>query len=354
MARFLKKMDSVLGNAPGSLVFLGTQKVKNIFISSLEYNQSSCFEYTGDDVQFIPYEEEKNGVRWINIDGIHDTDHISSVGKSFSLSPLVLEDILNTSQRPKLEELDESVFISLKMLYFGEDKQTVNAEQISIVFGDRFVLTFQERPGDVFGPVRQRIRKGRGRIRKMGEDYLAYSLLDALFENYIKIIEYIGDQVESLEDQILNDAEPEVLEKISSYRKELRYIRKAVRPAREVVSAFLRLDEDYVSDEIKPFLRDLADLSDQALDAVEVYREMLSDYLSIYSSAVSNRLNEVMKFLTVFSTIFIPITFIAGVYGMNFEFLPELKFKYSYPLFWCVIFIVVAAMLKFYRNKKWI
>lgn len=353
MARFFKKMDAVLGNPPGSLIFLGKQKVDEVSVSSLEYTDASYLERNGDDVLYTPYENE-SGVRWINIDGIHDTAQVSEVGRSFDLSPLVLEDILNTSQRPKLEELDNAFFISLKMLYFSEDKLTVNAEQVSMVFGEKFALTFQETSGDVFGSVRQRIRKGRGRIRKMNEDYLAYSLLDAIFENYVRIIEYIGEQVESLEDQVLNDPDPEVLEKISNFRKELRYVRKAVRPAREVVSSFLRLDEDYVSDEIKPFLRDLAELADQALDGVEVYREMLSDYLGMYSSAVSNRLNEVMKFLTVFSTIFIPITFLAGVYGMNFEFIPELKLKFAYPVFWIIVALVVAVMLKFYRNKKWI
>ncbi|WP_027180515.1 magnesium/cobalt transporter CorA [Maridesulfovibrio bastinii] len=352
MARFIKNMDTVLGNPPGSLVFLGKQRVENIKISTIEYDVENVREYI-DDIN-LDFNSQQRGVKWINVDGIHDTEEVSRIGKAFNLSPLVLEDILNTSQRPKLEELDESVFISLKMLYFSEDKRTVTAEQMSMVFGNNFVLTFQERPGDVFGSVRLRIRKGRGRIRKMGEDYLAYSLLDAIFENYIRMIEFIGEQIESLEEHVLVADDPDVLEKISYYRRELRYIRKVVRPAREIVSSFLRLDDDYVSDEIKPFLRDLAELSDQAMEAVEVYREMLSDYLGIYNSAVSNRLNEVMKVLTVFSTIFIPVTFLAGVYGMNFDFIPELKLQYAYPLFWVVVVCVVLVMLKFYRNKKWI
>ena len=354
MARFLKKREASMGQAPGDLIFIGEKKVKEATIRVIDYDSDQLSEQDLKDIRDgLPYKETTT-VTWININGLHDTDVIRDIGNGFGLHPLVLEDILNTGQRPKMEEYDDCLFFVLKMMRYDPDEQKIRNEQLSMVLGKTFLLTFQERPGDVFEPVRERIRKQKGRIRKVGIDYLAYALLDTIVDNYIFIIEMVGEQIEEIEEEILENPTREVLSKINTYKREISFMRKTMRPAKDFILQLSRLDSDLIREETLPFLKDLLDLSTQAVEIIDTYRDMLSDHLDIYNTGVSNRLNEIMKVLTIFSAVFIPLTFIAGIYGTNFEYLPELSFRYSYFVFWGVMVAVALVMLKFFKRKNWL
>ncbi len=354
MARFLKNKDAALGKAPGELIFIGEQKVQETTLRVIDYDRDNLSEQELQDIKDgIPYKETET-VTWININGLQDTELIKQVGEGFGLHALVLDDIVNTGQRPKMEEYDDYLFFVVKMMRYDEAAGFIKSEQLSMILGKSFVLTFQEQPGDVFEPVRDRIRKHKGRIRKVGIDYLTYALLDTIVDNYIFIIERLGEQIEEIEDEILDNPSQDVLTRINNYKREMNYLRKSVRPAREFMLHLSRLDSNLIKDETTPFLKDLLDLASQAVEVIDTYREMLSDHLNIYNTGVNNRLNEIMKVLTIFSAIFIPLTFIAGIYGTNFEYLPELHYRYSYFIMWGVFLTVFLAMLRFFRRRHWL
>ena len=354
MARFLKKKGASLGQVPGELVFIGEQKVQQATIRVIDYTRDNLTELELQNINDgVPFKETET-VTWININGLHDTELIRTIGKEFGLHALALEDIVNTGQRPKLEEFDDYLFFVIKMMRYNEEEGKIHSEQMSMILGRTFLITFQEKPGDVFEPVRERIRKSKGRIRGVGIDYLAYALLDTIIDNYIHIVERIGEQIEAIEDEILDNPTQEILTKINDYKREMNYLRKSIRPAREFILHLSRLDSDLLQTETMPFLKDLLDLATQTVEVIDTYREMLSDHLNIYNTGISNRLNEIMKVLTIFSAIFIPLTFIAGIYGTNFEYLPELHFHYSYFIFWGVLVVVALAMLKFFKRRNWL
>lgn len=354
MARFLKNKEASLGQAPGELIFIGKQKVKESIIRILDYDRDNLSEdYLQDIKDTIPYKDTST-VTWLNIYGLHDTELIRAVGKGFGLHPLVLEDISNTGQRPKMEEYDEYLFFTLKLMRYDEGDGRIHSEQLSIVLGKTFLITFHERPADVFEPVRERIRKHKGRIRKVGIDYLAYALLDTIVDNYFSIIERLGEHIEDIEDDILENPNQDVLTRINNYKREMNYLRKSIRPTKEFLLKLSRLDSDLIQEQTMPFLKDLLDLASQAVEVVDTYREMLSDHLNIYNTGISNRLNEIMKVLTIFSAIFIPLTFIAGIYGTNFENLPELHYRYSYFVFWGVMLMVALTMVRFFKRRNWL
>ncbi len=354
MARFLKNKVAAIGQAPGELIFIGEQKVEESTISLIDYDHEKLSEKTLHEIkEGLPY-KETNTVTWLNINGLHDTDLIRQIGSGFDLHALVTEDIVNTGQRPKMEDYDDYLFFGIKMMHYDEEKQEIQSEQLSIILGKTFLLTFQERPGDVFEPVRNRIRKHKGRIRKVGIDYLAYALLDTIIDNYFIIIERLGEQIEDIEEQILRNPTQEVLARINNYKREMNYLRKQLRPVREFLLQLSRIDSELIQEETIPFLKDLLDLSNQTVDAIDSYREMLSDHLNIYNTSVSNRLNEIMKILTIFSAIFIPLTFIAGIYGTNFDYVPELHFRYSYFIMWGIFLIVSLILLRLFRRKRWL
>lgn len=354
MARFLKKKTAALGEVPGEIVFIGEQKVEEATIWVIDYDHDNLNEKQLRDImEGAPY-KETGTVTWININGLHDTELIRKIGRGFDLHTLALEDIANTGQRPKMEEYDDCLFFALKMMCYDEAANTVNSEQLSMVLGKTFLLTFQERPGDVFDPVRERIRKQKGRIRRVGIDYLVYALLDTIVDNYICIIERIGENIEDIEEVILDNPTSEVLNRINTYKREMNYLRKTVRPAREFILQLSRLDSDFFADHTRPFLKDLLDLATQAVEVIDTYRDILSDHLNIYNTKISNRLNEIMKVLTIFSAIFIPLTFIAGIYGTNFDNLPELHYKYAYFVMLGVMLAVALVMLRFFKRRGWI
>ncbi|MCB0718989.1 MAG: magnesium/cobalt transporter CorA [Bacteroidetes bacterium] len=354
MSRFLKKRDATRGQVPGELIFVGEQKVSEATVRLIDYDAENLSEEALTDIRDGLKYKDTDSVTWINVNGLHDLELIRWLGDAFGLHPLVTADIVNTGQRPTMEEHDDYIFFALKMMQYDEAEGRIHAEQLSMILGERFLLTFQERPGDVFEPVRERIRKRKGRIRKVGIDYLAYALLDTVVDNYIFIIERLGEQIEEIEEAILESPSRDVLSRINNYKREMNYLRKSIRPAREFMLQLSRLDSELIHEETGPFLKDLEDLAGQAVDTVDTYREMLSDYLGIYNTGVGNRMNEIMKVLTIFSAIFIPLTFIAGIYGTNFDNVPELHFEYSYFLMWGAFLVITLAMLRFFRSKDWL
>lgn len=353
MARFLKKSAATIGQSPGALVFIGEQKVEEVTIKVIDYDSQHLTEQDLQDIQVgIPYKDTES-VTWLNFNGVHDTDLIRQVGNGFGLHALVMDDIVNTGQRPKMDEYDDYLYFGIKMMRFDEGTEEIKSEQLSMVLGSNILLTFQERPGDVFDPVRDRIRKQKGRIRKVGIDYLAYALLDIIMANYSSIIERLGERIEEIENSILTNPSQDLLAQINNYKREMNYLRKTIRPVREFMQRIVRLDSDLIQLDTLPFLKDLLDLANQSVDVIDVYRDMLSDHLNIYNTSVNNRLNEIMKVLTIFSAIFIPLTFVAGIYGTNFDYLPELHFRYSYFIMWGVFLTASAVMVRFFRKKRW-
>jgi magnesium transporter len=353
MPKSMKKTSRKPGLSPGTLVHVGERKVENVRIRTIEFDQDTLEEREFDTIEeSLPY-KKKGTVTWINIDGLHDLGVIEEIGRHFGLHPLVMEDILHTDQRPKMEDFEDYIFIVAKMLSFDQEKTELKAEQLSLVLGQDYVVTFQERVGDVFEPVRERLRKGKGRIRTMPPDYLAYALIDAVVDHYFIVLEKIGETVESLEEELVTNPTPTTLQTIHHLKRELILLRKSVWPLRELISELERGEAGLIQEKTTVFLRDVYDHTIQVIDTVETLRDMVSGMLDVYLSSVSNRMNEVMKVLTIIATIFIPITFIAGIYGMNFELMPELKWPWGYPLVWGVMVAIGMVMLIYFKNKKW-
>jgi magnesium transporter len=357
MKRTIKKRSAKAGLPPGTPVHIGDARAAKTRIEIIHYGEGGYSQKSYDSIHECPLVKNAPGITWINVDGVHDVSVLEKLGGCFGLHPLVLEDIANTDQRPKFEDYGDYVYIVAKMLYStpgnGDD---VTAEQVSIILGPNYVLSFQEqeRKGDVFGPVRERIKSSKGKICEMGADYLAYSLIDAVVDNYFLILEGLGEKIEVLEDELVARPEPDTLHKIHRLKGDMIYLRRSVWPLREVVNAFERADTALVSEHTKIYLRDVYDHAIQVIDTVETYRDLLAGMLDIYLSSVSYRLNEVMKVLTIISTIFIPLTFLAGVYGMNFSFLPELGWHYGYLGFWIICVMTVIGMFFFFKRKKWL
>ncbi|WP_207264587.1 magnesium/cobalt transporter CorA [Desulfovibrio sp. Huiquan2017] len=354
MARFLKKNDMTAGKPPGSLIFIGQQKTDEPSLRIIDYDEETLRDEVVPEAAALSPCLGSKTTSWLNLDGLHVPEVMERVGQAFSISPLILEDIVNTGHRPKMDEYPDMLFITLKMLSINPTHDRIISEQLSCVLTGRCLITFQEQPGDVFEPVRDRIRHQSGRLRRRGPDYLLYALLDCVFENYLKVIEIMGERIEAFDEEVLDDPSPELLEEINLYRREMAFVRRAVRPAREIALKLARTESELVAEEITPYLRDLTDMAEQTTEAVETYREMLNDHLNSYNMAMANRLNDVMKFLTIFATIFIPLSFLAGVYGMNFEFMPELKLRHGYFVLLGIMGAVVAAMLFYFKKRKWI
>ena len=354
MQRLIKKSSKTRGLPPGALVHIGEKKTEKIKISVIDYSDGYFEEREVKNVEECFPFKDKPTVSWINIDGLHEIEVFEKLGKCFEIHPMVLEDILNTDQRPKMEDLEKHIFLILKMLFIDEKTNEIHSEQVSLIFGDNFVISFQESIGDVFDAVRERIRKGKGRIQKMGPDYLVYCLIDAIIDNYFIILEKIGDKVESLEEDLVDNPKTEIIQMIYTLKREMIYLRKSVWPLRELINGLLREESKLVKKETHIYLRDLYDHTIQTIDTIETFRDMISGMLDIYMSSISNKMNEVMKVLTIFAAIFIPLTFIAGVYGMNFKYMPELSIPWAYPAVWVIIIIVAVTLLGFFRFKKWI
>ncbi|UCF07849.1 MAG: magnesium/cobalt transporter CorA [Thermoplasmata archaeon] len=360
MPRLIKKASKAAGLPPGTLIHIGEKRTEKVKITIMDYDEKQFNEIECKTTEECFSFKDKPTVTWINIDGIHQVEIIDKLGKYFNFHPLLLEDIANTEQRPKAEDFDSYVFIVLKMLYYDEKKGEIIAEQVSIVLGSNYVISFQEREGDVFNSVRDRIRNSKGRIRRKGPDYLAYALLDAIVDSYFVILEKFGEIIESLEEELITEPEPETLQKIYSLKREMIFLRKSIWPLREVVSGIERGGSELIKEDSHIYLRDAYDHTIQVIDTIETYRDMLSGLLDLYMSSISNRMNEVMKVLTIIATIFIPLTFIAGIYGMNFNpdaspfNMPELNWDWGYLVTWTVMILVVIMMVIYFKRKKWL
>ena len=349
-----KKRSSKAGLPPGTLVHVGEKKVESVRITFIDYDELSFQEKQATSIEECLILKDTPTVSWINIDGLHDIELLEKLGRGYELHPLVLEDILSTSQRPKFEDYEKHFFIVLKMLSFNEVNPTVEAEQVSMILGPNYVISFQERTGDVFEPIRERIRKAKGRIRKMGPDYLAYALLDAIVDNYFVILERFGEKIESMEEEVIGDPTERTVQQIHSLKREMILLRKSIWPLREVIGGLQKSESSLVKETTDIYLRDVYDHTIQIIDTIESFRDMVSGLLDIYLSSLSNKMNAVMKVLTIIATLFIPLTFVAGIYGMNFEYMPELKLKWGYGAVWLVMLTVAVIMLFYFRRKKWL
>jgi magnesium transporter len=354
MAKPVSKRSTKAGLPPGTLVHVGERKVEAARITVIDYDETNFQEKQVETIEeCFPFKTTPT-VTWINIDGLHQVDIIEKIGTQFELHPLILEDILHTGQRPKLEDFDSYIYIVLKMLSYSDRKQKVETEQVSLVLGPNFVISFQESAGDVFDQVRDRIRNAKGRIRKMGSDYLVYSLIDAVVDNYFLILEKLGERIEFMEEELVAGPTEKTLRQIHSLKREMISLRKSVWPLREAVSALERSESPLIGKSTHIYLRDAYDHTVQVIDTVETFRDMVSGMLDIYLSSISNRMNAVMKVLTIIATLFIPLTFIAGIYGMNFKYMPELEWHWGYPLILLVMGVAAVIMLVYFRRKRWL
>ncbi len=352
--RKTKKLAGKTGMQPGSLVFTGKKKAGDVVIHLLRYNAD---HYTEEEVRdfssFFPLGDEYT-VNWIDIKALHDLKLIETSGKLFGIHPLILEDILNINQRPKIEFLDNHLFIVLKMLSYNEKENVIDAEQISIIVGKNYVITYQENYDDIFENLRDRIRTAKGQLRLLGPDYLAYALMDTIVDYYYVILERIGENIENYEEELLNEPRKEILKAIYILKRENLILRKSVWPLREVISRMERAESPFLSRQTLPFIRDIQDHTTIVIETVESYMEMISNLIELYLSIGNNRLNEVMKILTIISTIFIPLTFIVGIYGMNFKYLPELEWRWGYFIVLGIMACIGGGMVYYFRRKKWL
>jgi magnesium transporter len=353
MKRTRKRTTKKAAMSPGTLVHVGERKAEQVRIRIVDYDEHRCEMSEASRIEEIFPFRDTPSITWINIDGIHEAENIEKLGKHFRLHPLLLEDILHTTQRPKVEDFDAYIFLILKILSFEEKSKSLQAEQFSLVLGPNIVITFQEIEGTIFNPIRERIRNTKGHHRRSGADYLAYSLVDAIIDNYFVLLESIGDVIEELEDSA--DPSPEIFTRIHRVRRDMILLRKSVWPLREVISGIQRMGSPLITDVTNLYLRDVYDHTIQVIDTIESFRDMASSIHETYLSRVSNRMNEVMKTLTVIATIFIPLTFIAGVYGMNFAHMPELAVSWLYPFgFWSIVVLVGGSMVLYFKKKKWL
>ena len=354
MTRFINKRSKKAGLPPGTLVHIGETRTEKIKITIIDYTEMQFREQEVKKIEECFPLKNNHTVTWINIDGIHQLDIIEKIGKHFDFHPLLMEDIVNTGQRPKIEDFGQYLFVVVKMLSYREKEAEVNSEQVSIILGENFVISFQEHEGDIFDPIRERIRTSKGRIRKMGSDYLAYALLDAIVDNYFIILEKIGEKVEDREENLVCHPTPKTLKEIHTLKREMILLRRSVWPLREVISGFERGGSALIRESTRLYLRDVYDHTIQVIDTVETFRDILAGMLDLYLSSISNKMNEVMKVLTIFASIFIPLTFIAGVYGMNFKYMPELEWPWAYPVIWSVMLGVGISMVLYFKKKKWL
>jgi magnesium transporter len=351
---FDRRVREQAGQPPGTPLFIGRRRMEEVRISYMRYNGNLYEEKDTASPEECSELCRSSDVVWINVEGIHDEKVVEELGRLFSIHSLTVEDVVNTLQRPKFEDFGSYIYIVLKMLEYSKTQGTMEPEQVSVILGANYVITFQERPGDVFEPVRERIRAGRGRIRKAGADYLAYALADAVVDSYFLILESIGDQIEDVEDRVVLEPEPGTVADIHRFKRAMLFMRRTVWPLREEIALLDKSGSVLVDDSTSVFLRNLYDHTIQVIDTIETYRDIISGMHDTYLSSVSNRMNEVMKVLTIIATIFIPLTFIAGVYGMNFHFMPELKWPFGYFATLGVMLVVALFMVLYFKRKKWI
>ena len=353
MSRYTRKKKEDIGLSPYALIFRGQKKAEHITITAMDFDQEEVREFGIERTEKISALLGKANLSWLNIDGLHDEKRIEEIGALVGVPFHILSDILNPSLRPKVQEFDNGVFITLKMLQFKEESRTISVENLSLILTQGCLLSFQEQKGDVFNPVRERIRKHKNKIRTSGVDYLAFALLDVVVDNYIYIIGLLGEKIENLEDKMTDEPRKELLDEINDYKKELNLLCKNIKPAREMILSLVKLESEILQEENRFHFRELQDNITEAGELSDSYREILYDQLNIYHTVMSTRLNDIMRTLTIFSVMFIPLTFIVGVYGTNFDYVPELHWQNGYFIMWVVMVVVAIVMFLLFRRKKW-
>ncbi|MDZ7779295.1 MAG: magnesium/cobalt transporter CorA [Gemmatimonadota bacterium] len=353
IGRVVSPVRKPAGSAPGTLVHTGPRKVESVRIQRLRYDPDDLAETSAERIEDVLPPPGVGAVHWINVDGLHDPSVLEYIGAHYDFHRLVLEDVLSTHQRPKTEDHGTYFFVVMKMLSYDEQAHAVHAEQVSLIVTEGLLLSFQERPGDVFEPVRQRLRTGKGRIRAGAADYLAYALIDAIVDSYFSVLERVGDRIEELEEQAIRDVSSDTMQAIHALRREVLILRRAVWPLRDALGPMYRGDVEQITPETRVFVRDVHDHAVQVIDTVESLREVLSATMDLHLSSVSTRMNEVMKVLTMIATIFIPLSFFAGVYGMNFEHMPELAIPWAYPALLAFMLASALGMLGYFKRKGW-
>ncbi|MHB0986329.1 MAG: magnesium/cobalt transporter CorA [Sulfuricella sp.] len=352
MPKFAKRSKKA-GLPPGTLVHIGKKRSEKIRIRLINYDESSFFDKETEAAEEYCAARASTGITWVNVDGIHQTELFQKIGDCFGLHPLVLEDIMNTDQRPKMEDFGDYVYLVMKMLSINGQGE-IAAEQVSLILGKNFVLSFREQKSDMFEPIVERIKSGKGFIRKAGADYLAYALLDAVVDHYFVVLEKREEEIDALEEEVVINATPNTLQRIHKLRRELIFLRKAILPFRSVIGALERGESPFFEQTSRIYLRDIYDHTIHIIDTLETFRDLATGLLDIYLSSVSNRMNSVMRMLTVIATIFMPLTFLAGVYGMNFKHMPELEWTWGYPAVLLLMAAVGISMQVYFRKKKWL
>lgn len=350
--KLVQKRSKKTGLPPGTLIHIGERKAEAVKIGVFNYAGARCDEHTVTKLDELQPPADET-VIWVDVGGVHKVEVLEAFGKQFNLHPLLLEDIANTDQRPKLDDYETYFFLVMKMLSVT-DRGDILVEQVSFVLGRNFVLSFQENGTDVFRSVRDRLRGGKGRLRQNGSDYLLYALVDAIVDQYFAVLETLGEKIETLQERVMADPKPDTLKDINALKRQLLFVRRAVWPLREATNTLSRSECPFLHEPTKVFFRDVYDHVVQIVDTIETLREMVSASLDIYLSSVSLRLNAVMRVLTVITTIFMPLSFIASIYGMNFEYMPELKWDWGYPLVLGLMGAVAAVMLIGFRRRKWL
>lgn len=340
-----------VGSAPGTLTHIGAQKIESVTIDLHDYGLNHLEIKTIDSIlECHPYVNTENPT-WVQVRGLHEIDKLKALWDEFMFHPLIQEDILNTNQRPKIEDYGEQIFVVLKMIYIEEGE--LKQEQVSIVFSEKFVFSFQESDKQIFSPIKQRLNVNNTRMRKGGPDYMAYALIDIIIDYYFEALEVLNNRIEVVEDILWSSSDKDTLADIHQTRRQLIQFRKNAWPLRDNMNSILRDESPLIADETKLFLRDVYDHTVQILDTLDNNRELLAALHDMYMTNISTKMNEVMKVLTIIATIFIPLTFIAGIYGMNFSYMPELQWKWSYPIVWVVMILVTIGMIFYFRRKKW-
>lgn len=356
MRRFLRGKKDKLGLPPGSTIYVGDRDPDPVHIQVFRYDKGQYFDETVDNIENLPLPSESSKIIWVNVDGLHDVDLIQSISTKYGIHPLSLEDVLNTEHRPKYEEYDDYLLAIFRMLTFNEQEQQIEEEQVSLLWGKGYVLSFQERRGDLFEPIRDRIRNAKGKVRVMGSDYLAYTLIDTVIDNYYLIVETLSDKVDESQRDLLIDKNGDDVSilTIHFYRHELAKLRRAVLPLRQAIEKMQRDETGIISDELTPYLSDILDHVTHINEQIRGLQDTISTLFDTHFSLASHKMNAVMKVLTIIATIFMPLTFIVGIYGMNFKYMPELEWKWSYLVVWIVLLSVGGLLGYFFKRKKWL
>jgi len=353
MSRYIEKKKEDIGLSPYALVFRGQKKTDKIVLRAMDFNLENVTELEVKSTDDLVALKKSKKLSWLNIDGLDDVDLMENLARVFKIDHNILSDVMNPSSRPKMQEFENGIFVTIKMLQYDDKEDNLTVENLSIIIADNTLISFQERSGLVFEPIRQRILRHKNKIRTSGSDYLAFALLDVVVDNYIYVIGILGEKIENLEEDMTNEPRKELLDDINIFKRELNFLRKNTKPAKEMILNLVKMESEFIHDENHIHFRELQDNINEASELTDSYREILYDQLNIYHSSMSTKLNEIMRVLTIISVIFIPITFIVGVYGTNFENVPELHWHHGYFIMWAVMVLTTLGMLWFFKRKKW-